>query len=97
MHLQVRGRRRFPAWKGWTAITLFAVHTIRGDADGKRPAGALLPPGDKRIAQDLAELAADNQAFYWQIMAQWFAVKACKKPPTNGRAGGNGKADFYSR
>lgn len=39
-------------------------------------------PGDKRIAQDLAELAADNQAFYWQIMAQWFAVKACKKPPT---------------
>lgn len=36
-------------------------------------------PGDKRIAQDLAELAADNRKlFYWQI-AQWFAVKACKK------------------
>ena len=24
-------------------------------------------PGDKRIAQDLAKLAADHQAFYWQI------------------------------
>ena len=37
-----------------------SVHTIRGDADGKCPA---YRPGDKRIAQDLAELAADNQAF----------------------------------
>ena len=39
------------------------VHTIRGDADGKCPAVPYYRPGDKRIAQDLAELAADNQAF----------------------------------
>lgn len=40
-----------------------SVHTIRGDADGKCPLVPYYRPGDKRIAQDLAELAADNQAF----------------------------------
>ena len=35
-------------------------------------------PGDKRIAQDLAELRSRQSGFYWQIMAQWLCGESLR-------------------
>ncbi len=88
------GRRRFPACKAGQQQRYSSVHTIRGDADGNVPLVPYYRPGDKRIAQDLANWQQTIRLFYWQIMAQWFAVKPARSRQQYGRAGGNGKADF---
>lgn len=39
-------------------------------------------PGDNASHRIWRNWQQTIRLFYWQIMAQWFVVKACKKPPT---------------